>query len=205
MAEPKKGRGCFFYGCVTVIILAVLLAVAALIGGRMIYKKVHSATSATPAAVEPVKLSDKDGDTLVNQVAEYKKAIASGQSMPPLELTSDQLDYLVRNSPDAAQLRNNAQVIITNNEIQAALSIPMDHIPGFKGRFLNGQARFSLEVKDGTMFVNMKSMEVKGKPIPNDFMQGLKRPFAIDDPALLKNIEKAEIRDDKLIITPRPR
>lgn len=205
MAEAKKGRGCFFYGCVTLIVVFIVVFVAALIGGRLLYNKALAGTDSRPQAIEPMKLSDSEGDRLVNSVADYKKLIAGGQSAPPLELSSDQLEYLVRNNPDAAHIRDFAHITITNDELQAQLSLPLDQIPGFKGRFLNGQARFGLNVRDGTIHVTMKSMEVKGKPLPDNIMQGFRQPIVIDDPALAKNIESVEIKNGKMVITPKLR
>src|SRR5436853_1507301 len=115
MAEEKKGRGCFFYGCITLVIVVILAIIGLYFGTRFfINKLVNTYTSKTPVAVAPVKLPARDGGAVVKRVDDFTKALREGATVAPLELTSDELDYAVRNSPAGAALRDHAHLVITN-------------------------------------------------------------------------------------------
>src|SRR5947208_9698379 len=90
MAEAKKGRGCFFYGCITLIVLVILAIAGIFFGIRFGIKFVRDHyTSTKPIAVEPANLSAAEGARVVQRVDDFKKAVQTGTAAP-LELNGDE-------------------------------------------------------------------------------------------------------------------
>lgn len=210
MAETKKGRGCFFYGCITLVVVGVL-AVGMIAAGfyfGLSYLR-DTYTSAKPIAVAPVTLTSSEGGPAVKRVEDFRKALASGQPLAPLELTGDELDYVVRNArPD---IRDSMHLFITNDQIHAELSYPLEAItPRLAGRYLNGTAQAVLRVQNGGVAVDLKAIELNGQPAPKQFLDNLKtqgmewKPQPKDVGAdIVKNLEAIEIKDGKIILKPK--
>ena len=103
-------------------------------------------------------------------------------------------------------------VTLENDQLKAQLSVPLEdlglHI--FKGRYLNGSGTFSLSLRSGALYFNAQSITVKGKPLPETYMQSIrKQNLARDsnsDPrasAAFQRIQSVEIKTSELIITPK--
>ena len=103
-------------------------------------------------------------------------------------------------------------VTLENDQLKAQLSVPLEdlglHI--FKGRYLNGSGTFSLSLRSGALYLNAQNITVKGKPLPETYMQSIrKQNLARDsnsDPrasAAFQRIQSVEIKTSELIITPK--
>src|SRR5215213_11156757 len=92
MAEAKKGRGCFFYGCVTLFVVVILGIAGIYFGIRYGIKYARDRyTASQPVAVAPVTLPATEGEAVVKRVDEFKKQIQSGTATNALVLTGDEL------------------------------------------------------------------------------------------------------------------
>jgi hypothetical protein len=212
MAEAKKGRGCFFYGCITMIVVVIVGIVGIYFGARYVVKKaVDLYTSKTPVAIAPVKLPAAEGERAQTRLDDFTKSFKEGKTPEPLTLTSDELDYLVRNSVEGKKLKDSAQVIITNDQIRAQISMPLGAIrPELSGRFLNGVATLSARVRNGAVVLDLDSVDVNGQPLPKQFLDSMRkqpiewRPDANDrNAALIQNIGRIETKDGKLVLYPK--
>lgn len=211
MADAKKGRGCFFYGCLTLIIVVIVGLIALYFGTRLLVKKLLSFTSPTPVAVAPVSLSAADGGQLTNRVNDFTKALREGRATQPLVLSSEELDYLVRNSPGSLPIKDSIHLMITNDRVHAQLSYPLEAIrPELKGRYLNGEADFDVLVRNGAIMFDLESLKVKGDPVDPKFVTQMQkqplewRPEANDpNESLVKNVERVEIKDGKILFYPK--
>src|SRR5262249_29844961 len=69
--EPRKSRGCFFYGCITVLVLGViglLLVVAAVVTlGYFANQLVNQWTDTNPVPIPQVNLPDDQRKELVDR------------------------------------------------------------------------------------------------------------------------------------------
>src|SRR4051812_37881962 len=97
--SPKEPRGCFFYGCMTLIVLAVLMLIIIAIGGYFGYRAysrfVEQYTSPTPMKLAQVEMSEDDRKALRERFDAFKKALDQGEDAEPLVLNSDELNVLV--------------------------------------------------------------------------------------------------------------
>jgi hypothetical protein len=206
MPEAKKGRGCFFYGCITLMVLAIIAVVTVLLGVRYGVKYLRSNfTSTKPVAVAPVSLSPTQGERVTQRVEDFKKALRAGTATNALELTGDELDYVVRTSSTNG-LQDNIHLTITNNQIHAEMSLPLDmYGPNFFGRFFNGEAKIGLTQQNGTVNVQLVDPRVNGQPIPGWLRSKIPQniPWVDSDGGTMTNLSKIEIADDKLVLHPK--
>src|ERR1051325_9206409 len=167
MAEAKKGRGCFFYGCITLIILVIVALLAILVGVRYGYKYLrNNFTSTKGVAVAPISLTADQGARVTQRVDDFKKALRAGTATNSLTLSSAELDYIVRTSSTNG-LQDNVHLTITNNQIHAEMSLPLDmYGPSFFGRFFNGEATVGVTQQNGTMMIQLLNPRVNGQPLP---------------------------------------
>jgi len=212
MAEAKKGRGCFFYGCITLMILAIVAVVAILLGVRFGVKYLQSNfTSTKPIAVAPVSLSPTQGERVTQRVEDFKKALRAGTATNALELTGDELDYIVRTSSTNG-LQDNVHLTITNNQIHAEMSLPLDmYGPNFFGRFFNGEATVGVSQQNGIINIQLLNPKVNGQPVPAWLRSRIPQTIPWDpqqqqsnpNAGAITNLGKIEIADDKLVLHPK--
>lgn len=210
MAEPKKGRGCFFYGCLSVIVLVALMLIAAFIAYSFAKKTFVNQTSPTGIAIAPIKLPVREGEEGMNRVENYSKDLQEGKAVKPLILTSDELDYYLRSTPGGAPFHDRMHFAITNNRVEAEFSFPLGAMmPGMKiNGFLNGKANFKVDVRNGALVADIDSLEVNGKPATG-WLGKMQKNFKYEPDAndrtgkLFRNLDRVEIEDDKLILFPK--
>src|SRR5436190_2315957 len=121
MAEDKKGRGCFFYGCLTVAIIAIIGLIGIYFTVRYVAKQALSYTSTNGLAIAPLTLPRERGREVMDRVENFKAALKAGRPTGPLELNSDELDYYLRNSEGLAHMRDHIHVAINNGQVEAQI------------------------------------------------------------------------------------
>ena len=209
MPQPKK-RGCFFYGCLTVLIIAVVGGVVAFFAVRhAIRSLVTEYTDVKPIALPEVNLTQAQQDALKAKIEAFKAALDGKGPAQPLVLSPDEINSLI--AQDAA-LKGRAHIAIDNDQLKATVSVPLDKLslPGTGGRYLNGTATLHAVILNGQLFVTAQSLEVNGKPLPEQFMAGLRQKNLAEDAArdpknaaALAKIERLELKDGQAIITPK--
>jgi len=151
---------------------------------------------------------------LVKRLTAFHDPLASHKATPQLVLTSDEINALIVNNPARHQLKVKVYVMIEEDQIKGQVSMPMDdglaQLPGLsklKGRFLNGSASLKISLQDGTLFVTMQSLQVKGQSPPENIMAQLRaRNLAqniYNDPKnaeTMRKLESIEVKDGKITI-----
>ena len=76
-----------------------------------------------------------------------------------------------------------------------------------KGRYLNGTANLKVSVSNGNADVRIEDFQSKGKPLPPQFLQELRKHNIGDDlqrdqqtTAAIRQIDSAEVKDGRVII-----
>ena len=100
---------------------------------------------------------------------------------------------------------------ITDGKVSGDVSIPMDAIPGGKGRYFNGSASFNVSMENGVLIVTLADAEVNGEPVPQRVIDGMaKENLAKDlykDPKnaeFMRRVDSVRVEDDKIILKLRP-
>jgi hypothetical protein len=209
--EPRKSRGCFFYGCITVLIIGViglLLCVAAFVTlGYFANRMINEYTDTAPAPIPQVNLPDDQRKEVIDRWQAFRKAVDEGREAE-IVLTADEINALIEREPE---FKGKVYVTIKDDQITAQISWPLT-IP-FKGqRYLNGSGTITAEMKDDKLDVRLKDLEVRGKHIPDDAKkqlagQNLAEEY-VKDPdnrAMIRKFRSIQIKDGKVYIKARSR
>jgi hypothetical protein len=208
--EPKRGHGCFFWGCITVLILFLLLliiiGVVTYLGYRAVTGAINEYTDTVPVKLPVVTRTDDEMKALHDKLKAFRVAMDSGKTSETLVLTADDINALI---DEKEEFRGTAYVSIDGEKITGKISFPLSktQLPLVSGRYLNGTATFRISIKDGTPILNADAIEVKGKPVPENAMQQLRdqnlMKDALNDPdarKFFKGVESLEVKDGKIII-----
>jgi len=216
-AEPAKRRGCFFYGCVTVLVLTVLVGIAGFFLVRYGLHKftafVEQYTETRPMTLESVEMSKADYQQLDKRVTAFADAVNARKATPPLVLTENEINALIANNPAWRSLKGKVYVTIEGDQIKGKVSIPMDDLaqaPGLsrlKGRYLNGSAALKVSLTNGVLAVTILSLEAKGQSPPPPVMAQLQTINFAQNSAqepktqeMIGRFQSIEVKDGKITI-----
>jgi hypothetical protein len=215
--EPPKKRGCFFYGCIVSLALflfaVVCIGLFAWYGIHQLNALVDQYTDTAAMTLPKVDMPADELARLKARVADFNHALNAHTNTPPLVLTSREINALMADNPQVKQLNldNTFYVDLEGDHINGEISLPLDQIKipfvHTAGRYLNGKGEFAAEVTNAMLSVTTISLEVKGKPLPPQFMASLRQKNLAEDvnqnptnTAAMARFESIEIKDSTLII-----
>ena len=207
-AEKSFPWGCWLGGCLSVILLIFIGISASIYAGYRVYKsQLDAYTSSTPVEIQTVEYSAEEVAAVKQRIEDFKNALEKGEAPAQLVLTADEINAIISSEPD---LKGKFFVKIADGEITGEASFPIPEvIPLGKGRYFNGSLSLKASLENGVLIVQVDNAEVNGKPVPEEFMKGLRNQNvakdAYDDPKtaeFLKKFERLTIEEDKIILTP---
>src|SRR2546427_11949808 len=216
-SQPAKRRGCFFYGCITVLVLMVLIGIAGFLLIRYGLNKftafVEQYTETTPMTLESVLIAYAVTQQLDKLYPAFADGVNARKATPPLVLTGDEINALIANNPAWKGIKGKVYVTIEADQIRGKVSIPMDDLaqaPGLsrlKGRYLNGSAGFKVSLANGVLVVTIQSLEAKGQSPSAPIMAQLQAmnfaQNATQDPKtqeMIGRLESIEVKDGTITI-----
>jgi hypothetical protein len=217
--NPPKKRGCFFYGCITSLVLLTIILVAGFLGVRFFLHKIDAMVAQytdTQAMVMPKEeMPAAELEKLKARFAAFKVALDAHSNAVPLILSGPEINALLRSSPDMKAMRDTFYIAVEGDQVKGQLSLPLSQfkIPmvDLNGRYLNGAAVFKAVLTNDQLSVRIQSLEVKGQPLPEKFMSQLRMKNLAEDAqnnptnaAVISKFESIEIKDGRVIITPKP-
>ena len=211
--EIKKRRGCFFYGCLSVVVLLFIVGIMALLLINYARNLINTYTDTSPMAMPGVEMPAADYAALEKRVETFKENLDQQKAVSPLVLSGEEINALIAHQPDTKGLKDRFHIAIEGDKIKGQVSIPLGELrlPFTKGRYLNGAAAFKASLQNGILMVTAESIEVKGKPLPETFMSEVRKENLAKDASrnpkhaeALRKIESLEVKDGKIIIKPRP-
>lgn len=214
-AAPKK-HGCVFYGCLTTVIVAVVsvvgVGVLSYYGLSKFASLAEEYTDTSPMELPKVEVEPAVYSALQKRVNDFKAAMDVGRSSL-LMLTGDELNVLVAGDKSKSQWKGRVWFEIKGGNVRCRLSMPLDFmsaVPGLgklKSRYLNGSAAMRATMETGTLMVTLQSLEVRGKPLPEQVLDALRRENlaknAYNDPELagfLNRLASLVVQDGTLIL-----
>jgi hypothetical protein len=214
MTDPaaKPRRGCFFYGCITGLVLLVLVLGGLMVGLHYVKKKINQYTDTQPMELPTVQMSQGEISSLKQRFEAFQQAVREQRPAQPLILTADDINALIGSSRDREALKGKFYVSLDGDKLKSEVSVPLREIGVgmFKGRYLNGSATFNLSFHNGALSVTPQTIMVKGKPLPEAFMQEIRKhnlaAAAADEPeavAALRGLEDIQVKDGKLVVVPK--
>ncbi len=212
-APSGKGRGCFFYGCLTLVILLVVGSLGLYFGTRyLIQRWVVQYTSPTPMTLPRVEGTPEAISAVQDRFKAFAEALKAGRPVEPLSLSERELNLLINHAPQARDLKDHLHVAIVDNKLRGTLSLPLDNL-GFrslKGRYLNGVAEIKPTLENGVLLVTLETFEVAGRRLPEQAMAALRTQNLAKDlyketatVELLKKLESVVVADGRLLVRPR--
>ena len=214
MTDPaaKPRRGCFFYGCITGLVLLVLVLGALMVGLHYVKKMVNQYTDTQPMELPTVQMSPGESDKLKQRCEAFQKAVREQRPAKPLELTADDVNALIASGPERQALQGKFYVSLEGDQLKGEVSVPLQEVglSMFKGRYLNGSATFNLSFRNGALFVSPQTIIVKGKPLPEAYMQAIRKENLAakltNEPsaaAVLQGLEDIQVKEGRLVVVPK--
>src|SRR6266511_2438217 len=212
--QKPKGRGCFFYGCLTVVILFLALIVGGYFLARAaVTSFVGKYTDSEPMELAKVELSKQEMEELDQRLTTFKDGVEAGKPIPALELNADELNSLIQRN---VELKGKLHVSLDDDQVKGRISLPLGDVQvpfikrWLKGRYLNGSAGLKASLQNGVLVVTLQSVEVNGKPIPGDVLAGLQsrnlaEGFYSDAKAsnVMSRLASIEIKAGKVTVKPK--
>jgi hypothetical protein len=211
---PRKGLGCFARGCLILVVLSIVLAVACLAGlywgfqrhsaivhGIYWLTKTHSIAEA-PAPVPEFTASEEQTQEVQERWRDFEQKIQVGQQAE-IELTADDLNSLIAAHFDA---RWKAFVSIEDNRLRLQTSVPLGEFLGRSGYF-NGDITIQLNGAQSLEHPQFDRIIVNNEPVPKDFLNWKYRSKRLREYLAEYrqdyDVGTIEIRDGKFVLRSR--
>src|ERR1041385_392572 len=207
-AQPaRKGRGCFFYGCLTCVVILLLACLLAIFAARFARNWIADRTDAAPAQLPKVEMADAEFKQLEARVKAFGDAMNQGKSAEPLVLSERDLNALIAGSANTKELAGKFYVSLNGDQVKGQVSIPLSNLGWFfRGRYLNGDASFNVSLENGVLVVTLREVRVKGRPLPDTILGGLRqenlaKDFSQDPQTAnaIKKFEGLQVKDGQVI------
>lgn len=177
------------------------------VGYRFVKGYVDAYTSDKPANLPILEHTEEELTAIKDRVKEFNRAIDSGEITENLVLTTNELNALISTQEE---LQDKILVAIQDGLLFGEVSIPMDGIPGGKGKYFNASATFDVSLNDGKLTVTLADATVKGEKVPEQIIKRIGRENLAKDidkdpevAEMLQRFETLTIEEDKIILTPR--
>lgn len=189
--------------------MLLIIVIAGLIGLRYAKKMVTDFTDSAPTSIPAVKLTPAEIEQLRKRIEDFRQAVRASRPAEPLTLTADEINALIATDSDLEPFKDKVYVTIEGEQLKGRLSVAMADIglAAFRGRYLNGAGTLKLAVHNGLLFLTVQTLEVKGKPVPEVYMQKVRMQNLAQnlnsDPrasAALDRIQDIQIKDGKVVI-----
>ena len=198
----KRGLVVLKWGCLTIVILGLLCLLSVWLFFRAQRQKW---TAEQPMAVElPREHSARPPDG-ARIYRDTRRALESS-SAQILQFDDGELHALLKHAPEFKSITSQMALQLQEDSLLTRMSLPLQGIPGFEGRYLNGDFVFTVQIEQGMPQLNLRSGTVHGKSVPERFLNqinqyGQKELLQrLEAQADLKRIESLRIENGKLIL-----
>ena len=199
-------RGCFFWGCLTLVLLGVIVGGCTGIAAYFLYKAAIDATSTTPVPVEVYTLKPGEAEDLTKRLAEFERAAGAG-GPATLELSQDDLNAYVSSNDELKNWAGKAYLRVEGDQVFMDVSVPLDDVPFLSGRYFNGVLGVKLGLVGGRLIAFPETAIVNGKPVPDDLMKQFREQDILKTTRRRGGIadfntkaNSLEVRDGKIIL-----
>ncbi|MFA6930313.1 MAG: hypothetical protein WCT05_08300 [Lentisphaeria bacterium] len=198
----KRGSAVIKWGCLTVVILLLLCLLSVWLFFRAQRRKW---TDERPIPVElPLEGGSRQSDG-ARIYRDTRRAFESGFAQS-LHFDNRELNALLNQAPEFKSLIPQMALQLQEDSLLTRMSLPLKGIPGFEGRYLNGDFVFTVQINQGVPQLMLRSGNVHGKPVPEHFLNqinqyGQKELLRrLETQTDLSRIESLRIENGKLIL-----
>ncbi len=197
--NPPKKRGCLFYGCLSLVVIALLVVVVGIVGYFVLKNTterwIRDFTETAPAQIEKAEYTRAQTDAMQARLASFQQALDGGTNLLELILTADDLNALISTQ---RELKDKLFVRIDGDQVRGEVSMPLSDLGPLKlkGRYLNAAVTLKVALANGVLDVRLQDVQVKGKPLPSMILNESKKTnLALEfhkDPKAAADIAKFE-------------
>ncbi len=202
----KKPRGCLFWGCLAAAIIGLLGIVAVGLGLRAMRKQVLGITDPAPADIPVARVQASQARRIRAKALAFQTALRQGRR-GTFRFTADDLNGMIATDKGAQSLRGKTFLTIEGNRLIADACLPLDRVPGLRGRYINGKVELDVQVRNGRLEVYPLDIVVKGKPLPPRLMKvfkarNLAEQFTADPNVrnALAHIESLKVENGAIVV-----
>ena len=210
--QMSRNEGnCFLWGCATLALVFVLGSIVAAFAVRYSFQQIREKYSDdAPVELPVVEMEQEKIDALIDRVDAFEQGLRDGETMEALVLTQDDVNALFQHHPELTHFAGRVYITIDEDDVLTGqVSVPLDFFPGLGGRYFNGSVTFDASIEGGRFTVFVESATLKGEPIPESFMDGVRGENFAEDlhsdretKELIDSIETLEVKDGTITITP---
>jgi hypothetical protein len=178
-APPRrKGLGCFARGCLTLLIFAIVLAIACFAGiywglhrhsalfyGSYWLAKTRSIAEA-PTPVPGFSASDQQVQRCLERWQDFEQKARAGQPAE-IELSADDINALIATTEYA---RGKAFASIDGDQLRLQASVPIGGFLGRPGYYFNGDVIIELKGVQSPDSPRFSRITINGEQVPTDFL-----------------------------------
>ena len=211
----KKGRGCFFYGCLSVIVLLLVVVVGGYFGIKyFVGSLAEKYTSATPMTLPATNVSQSDYNSFMTRFESFKSSLSTPNATPQtLEMSARDINSVIEFDPNFEPLRKAIVIDLKDDQVAGTVSLPLAklEIPFVGDRYLNGRAALKGAIVDGKLSIQIMSLEANGTSVSKEILDQINKiDFSenkgAQDPdfqRLLQKVERLEVKDSLIRLVPK--
>ncbi len=209
----REDRGnCFLYGCVTLVVLALIGGLIAFIVGRNFVREVREKyTETAPVELPTIDIPADQIQALITRVDEYARDLRAAKPLPSLTLSEQELNALLQNHPDLKDIYGGLlYLVIEDGGVTGKLSVALDWFPGFHGRYFNGSATFDVSLNNDDPDIYLESATFKGEAVPERYLTQTRGEDFADrwdhDPdarTLIRQIDSVKLEQGSITFVPK--
>jgi hypothetical protein len=172
-------KGCLIAAGITALVVVLLIGVVV---GVLFWKVRKLRNVFSDTELKPVPVADANAETvrrLSRTFEQLQRALKEGRT-ETFTFTDLQLNQLVSTVPAVRDARGRARFTIADDLLKVEGGIPLDQIPGFQGRYLNGQFTLDLRLENGVLNLRVLDAAVRGQPLPPVIMERLRQQNLAD-------------------------
>lgn len=214
-APPRKGLGCFARGCLTLLIFAIVLAIACFAGmywglhrhSALFYGSYWLAKTRSIAEAQTTVPEFNGSDQQIQRVRErwqdFEQKTRAGQPAE-IELSADDINALIATTEN---FPGKMFASIDGNQLRLQASVPIGGLLGRPGYYFNGDVIIEPKGQQSLDNPQFSRITINGEQVPDDFLnwkyrsRQLREYLAEQQNAY--DVGTIEIRDGKVILRSR--
>ena len=168
-----KWRGCLLAAGVAALCLVLL---AGIVAGVLFWKFRALRDEFADTQVQSVPIAETNAEAarrLTRTFEQMQRAVQEGRS-ERFVFTDQQLNQMVATVPAVQEGRGKVHFAIAGEHLKIQAGLPLEQVPGFQGRYLNGEFTVDLRMENGALRLYVLDAAVRGKPLPPVIMERLR-------------------------------